>query len=82
MRIIKLISAFIILFILSCQQNIEPKRYPILFNMVHHNPGEPKFETQYTEPAFLKGKGYTGQVPKLKSSVPLLMTDGKKMLSH
>ena len=66
MRIIKLISAFIILFILSCQQNIEPKRYPILFNMVHHNPGEPKFETQYTEPAFLKGKGYTGQVPKIE----------------
>ncbi|RIJ46507.1 hypothetical protein D1614_18805 [Maribellus luteus] len=30
--------------------------------MVHHNPGEPLFETQYTEPAFLKSKGYTGQV--------------------
>lgn len=34
--------------------------------MVHHNPGEPQFFTQYTEPAFLKEKGYTGQIPKLE----------------
>ncbi|MBN1187935.1 MAG: hypothetical protein JXB49_37015 [Bacteroidales bacterium] len=55
---------FVLLF--GCQNKVEDQRYPILLNMVHHNPGEPKFETQYTEPAFLKEKGYTGQIPKIE----------------
>ncbi len=50
----------------SCNKDKSSNRYPILLNMVHHNPGEPNFETQYTEPAFLKEKGYTGQVPKIE----------------
>jgi hypothetical protein len=64
----KKLSLFIVIpFLLStCQVDGDNPRYPILLNMVHHNPGEPEFETQYTEPAFLKEKGYTGQVPKIE----------------
>lgn len=40
-------------------------RFPLLFNMVHHNPGEPQFVTQYDEPGYLKQLGYNGQIPKL-----------------
>ena len=63
-RIIYLLLVFTLL--ISCQSQKYSTRYPILLNMVHHNPGEPKFETQYTEPAYLKEKGYTGQVPKIE----------------
>ncbi len=56
----------IIILSFSCQVKENAQRYPVLLNMVHHNPGEPKFKTQYTEPAFLKEKGYTGQVPKIE----------------
>ena len=41
------------------------RRFPLLFNMVHHNPGEPPFVTHYDEPGFLKQLGYNGQIPKL-----------------
>lgn len=37
-----------------------PMKY--LFNMVHHNPGEPRFVTPYNKTAYLKKKGYNGQV--------------------
>ena len=63
----KIILIFYILSLLiSCKPEKETKRFPVLLNMVHHNPGEPNFETQYTEPAYLKEKGYTGQVPKIE----------------
>jgi len=42
------------------------RRFPHLFNMVHHNPGEPPFVTHYDEPGFLKQLGYSGQIPHLK----------------
>ena len=41
------------------------RRFPLLFNMVHHNPGEPQFVTHYDEPGYLKQLGYNGQVPAL-----------------
>jgi hypothetical protein len=66
---IKLLYIIISAFIVSCNNRVEPdeeQRYPLLLNMVHHNPGEPEFVTQFTEPAFLKEKGYTGQVPKIE----------------
>ena len=43
----------------------EARRFPLLFNMVHHNPGEPPFVTHYDEPGYLKQLGYNGQIPKL-----------------
>ena len=60
------ICFLLLVFFIGCKVKKESPRYPILLNMVHHNPGEPKFETQYTEPAFLIEKGYTGQVPKIE----------------
>jgi hypothetical protein len=35
-----------------------------LLDMVHNNPGEPAFATKWSRPAYLKGRGYTGEVPK------------------
>ncbi len=35
-----------------------------VFDMVHHNPGEPLFETKYNDPQVLRAKGYNGQVIK------------------
>ncbi len=55
-----------LIFVISCQKQEKSQRYSVLLNMVYHNPGEPEFVTQYTEPAFLKEKGYTGQVPKIE----------------
>lgn len=44
----------------------------ILLDMVHHNPGEPPFESAYTDPAHLASLGYDGQVFKhLNACVPL-----------
>jgi hypothetical protein len=63
---------FILGLITGCYSQEGTERYPILLNMVHHNPGEPKFETQYAEPAYLKEKGYTGQVPKIE--IPCALT--------
>jgi hypothetical protein len=39
----------------------QEKPYYVL-DMVHHNPGEPLTSSEFTNPAFLKNKGYTGQV--------------------
>ncbi|MCK5774674.1 MAG: hypothetical protein KAH25_00775, partial [Bacteroidales bacterium] len=61
---IYLLSVLILL--ISCQPQEDTARYPVLLNMVHHNPGEPLFKTQYAEPAYLKALGYTGQVPKIE----------------
>jgi len=43
----------------------QQRRFPILLNMVHHNPGEPPFVTRYDEPGYLRQLGYNGQIPKL-----------------
>lgn len=32
--------------------------------MVHNNPGEPPFQSQFNDPSFLKSWGYTGQAPR------------------
>lgn len=66
---------FILTLLISCQSKEDFQRYPILFNMVYHNPGEPPFETQYTEPEYLKKLGYTGQVPKIYVQCALTYDD-------
>ncbi|GIZ09637.1 hypothetical protein [Flavobacterium sp. UMI-01] len=48
------------------QVNEVSERYPVLYNMVHHNPGEPRFNTKYTAPESIKQLGYNGQVPKFE----------------
>lgn len=43
-----------------------------LLDLVHHNPGEPPFESRYTDPAFLARLGYNGMVLKhLNACAPL-----------
>jgi len=34
-------------------------------NMVHHNPGEPPFDTKYNDPGYLLEQGFNGQIPKI-----------------
>ncbi|WP_236958657.1 hypothetical protein [Joostella atrarenae] len=43
--------------------------------MVHHNPGEPHFESEYTQPEYIKSLGYTGQVPKIEIQCGLTYDD-------
>jgi hypothetical protein len=35
---------------------------PIIYDMVHHNPGEPLTVSQYEDPAVIKSMGYNGKV--------------------
>ncbi|MBN1560375.1 hypothetical protein JW998_09005 [candidate division KSB1 bacterium] len=49
----------------ASENSTEQRRFPMLFNMVHHNPGEPSFVTCFDEPGYLKQLGYNGQIPKL-----------------
>jgi hypothetical protein len=39
-----------------------PPAFPVVLDMVHHNPGEPRFETRYEDPTVLKEMGYNGKV--------------------
>lgn len=52
--------------LLNAQDKNALERFPILFNIVHHNPGEPRFNTKYTQPEYLKKIGYNGQIPKFE----------------
>jgi hypothetical protein len=55
-------------------------------NMVHHNPGEPPFETKYNDPFYLKEQGFNGQVPRIflpcaityETFDPKIMPEGSK----
>ncbi|WP_430936004.1 hypothetical protein [Saccharicrinis sp. 156] len=66
-----ILITFLTILLYGCQTKSDvaeetSTRYPILFNMVHHNPGEPRFNTKYTEPAYIMELGYNGQVPKFE----------------
>lgn len=50
----------------------------ILIDMVHHNPGEPPFETQFLNPCSLAQLGYTGQVFKHVNCAVRFDTLGRK----
>ena len=54
---------------------LAPARYPVLLNMVHHNPGEPHFESEFTQPEFVRALGYTDQVPKIEIQCALTYDD-------
>lgn len=47
---------------------------PLILDMVHHNSGEPPYESRYNDPAELKKMGYTGKVYFLFES-PQLAVD-------
>jgi len=44
---------------------------PLILDMVHHNPGAPRYETKFEEPGFLSGEGYNGKVHFLFDSPTL-----------
>ncbi|WP_221409020.1 hypothetical protein [Reichenbachiella versicolor] len=84
MKIFPLVAVIAIL-VLGCKTDREDSnkldsRYPILFNMVHHNPGEPRFNTKYTEPSYIKELGYNGQVPKFEIQCAVTYDDYEEAL--
>jgi hypothetical protein len=38
---------------------------PFVFDMVHHNPGEPETRTMFLDPALLHSWGYNGNIPRV-----------------
>lgn len=47
---------------------------PLVLDMVHHNPGEKPYDTQYNDPAFIKDMGYNGKVYFLFESPALAIS--------
>ena len=35
---------------------------PLILDMVHHNPGGPRYETKFEDPGYLRDEGYNGKV--------------------
>jgi hypothetical protein len=48
-----------------------PATFPVVFDMVHHNPGEPLYQSQFNSPAFTKDMGFNGKVFFLFESAQL-----------
>lgn len=48
-----------------------PSTFPVVFDMVHHNPGEPLYQSQFNNPAFAKDMGFNGKVFFLFESAQL-----------
>lgn len=48
-----------------------PTTFPVVFDMVHHNPGEPLYQSQFNNPAFAKDVGFNGKVFFLFESAQL-----------
>jgi hypothetical protein len=40
----------------------EAQKAPLILDMVHHNPGEPPYESAYNDPTVVKEMGYNGKV--------------------
>jgi hypothetical protein len=48
-----------------------PATFPVVFDMVHHNPGEPLYQSQFNSPSFTKNMGFNGKVFFLFESAQL-----------
>ena len=48
-----------------------PAAFPLVLDMVHFNPGEPHYATQFADPAFEKNMGFNGKVFSLFESAHL-----------
>lgn len=59
-------SSFLFLVIFSLCANTscikETKTFPLVLDMVHHNPGEAPYQSAYTDPSLMKKMGYNGKV--------------------
>lgn len=54
---------------------------PLILDMVHHNPGDAKYDTQYNDPRVMKDMGYNGKVYFLFES-PMLGTTWESVDPH
>jgi hypothetical protein len=59
---------------LALAQTQELHPAPLLLDMVHHNPGEARYETKYEDPAVIRAMGNNGKVYFLFDS-PMLAVD-------
>lgn len=51
---------------------------PLILDMVHHNPGEPRYQSRYEDPAVLKQMGFNGKVYYLFDA-PTIAIDWEKV---
>ncbi len=58
--LVNMLIIFSLLFSISCSQKKTSE--PLILDMVHHNPGEAPYESQFNDPAFIKEMGYNGKV--------------------
>ena len=53
----------IFLSLLSIQLHAQNNQsYPLILDMVHHNPGETPYQSAYNDPSVIKEMGYNGKV--------------------
>ena len=69
----KIIMAGIVLFlsIISLNSWSQPKSLPLILDMVHDNPGDIPYESQFNQPEYLKSMGFNGKVFSLFKSSQL-----------
>ncbi len=48
-----------------------PETFPFVFDMVHHNPGEATYQSQFNDPAYTRSQGFNGKVFYLFDSAHL-----------
>ncbi|RJE73993.1 hypothetical protein [Reichenbachiella sp. MSK19-1] len=57
------IYCFGVILILGCSsEGKKETRSSLILDMVHHNPGEPPYESAYVDPSVIKEMGYNGKV--------------------
>ncbi len=59
---------------LSAEHNFPSNSLPFILDMVHNNPGEARYQTEFTNPEFVASMGYNGKVYFLFDS-PTLAVD-------
>ncbi len=69
-----IIAAAIVLSLSKGSTYTHPAQSRLLLDMVHHNPGEPLYKSQYNDPNTLQEMGYNGKVYFLFES-PMLATN-------
>lgn len=66
--------------LIQAQVKKASEKYPILMNMVHHNPGEPRFNTKYNSAEYVKSVGYNAQAPKFEIQCAVTYDDYEENL--
>ena len=57
------VSVLMLVAIFSCDLSAQnTSKFPLVLDMVHHNPGEAPYKSAYNDPAVIKEMGYNGKV--------------------